>query len=61
VAGGRGGLIGGERGVGRKGWKERRATAGPNLEPSQNSKRNSFRISIDFRIWQNFGKLYKEI
>jgi hypothetical protein len=24
-------------------------------------KKNSFRISIDFRIWQNFGKLYKEI
>jgi hypothetical protein len=27
----------------------------------QSSKRNSFRISIDFRIWQNFGKLLKEI
>jgi hypothetical protein len=24
-------------------------------------KRNSFRISINFRIWQNFGKLHKEI
>jgi hypothetical protein len=32
-----------------------------NPEPGQNSKRNSFRISIDFRIWQNFGKLYMEI
>jgi hypothetical protein len=53
--------MGGERGVGRPRWKERRAAAGPNLEPGQNSKRNSFRISIDFRIWQNFGKLYKEI
>jgi hypothetical protein len=30
-------------------------------EMGQSSKRNSFRISIDFRIWQNFGKLLKEI
>jgi hypothetical protein len=52
---------GGERGVGWPGWKERRAVTGLNLEPGQNSKRNSFRISIDFRIWQNFEKLYKEI
>jgi hypothetical protein len=27
----------------------------------QSSKRISFRISIDFRIWQNFGKLHNEI
>jgi hypothetical protein len=32
----------GERGVGRLGCKERRAVAGPNPEPGQNSKRNSF-------------------
>jgi hypothetical protein len=51
VAGGGGGPMGGERGVGRPGWKERRAAAGPNPEPDQNSKRNSFQISIDFRIW----------
>jgi hypothetical protein len=44
-----------------RGWKKRWATAGPNPEPGQNSKRNSFEILIDFRIWQNFGKLYKEI
>jgi hypothetical protein len=61
VAGGGGITMGGERGVGRPRWKERRAAAGPNPEPGQNSKRNSFRISIDFRIWQNFGKLYNEI
>jgi hypothetical protein len=30
-------------------------------EMGQTSKRISFRISIDFRIWQNFGKLHKEI
>jgi hypothetical protein len=47
--------------VGQPGWKERRAAAGLNPEPGQNSKRNSFGISIDFRIWQNFKKLYKEI
>jgi hypothetical protein len=41
---------GGEMGVGRPGWKERRATAGPNPELGQNSKRISFRISIDFII-----------
>jgi hypothetical protein len=61
VAGGGGITMGGERGVGRPRWKERRAAAGPNPEPGQNSKINSFRISIDFRIWQNFGKLYNEI
>jgi hypothetical protein len=59
VAGG--GPMGGERGVGRLGWKERRAAAGPNPEPGQNSKRNSFQILINFEIWQNFGKLYKDI
>jgi hypothetical protein len=44
-----------EKESGRSGWKERRAAAGPEF------KRNSFRISIDFRIWQNFRKLHKEI
>jgi hypothetical protein len=42
VVGGGGGPIGGERGVGRLGWKERRAATGPNPQPSQNSKRNSY-------------------
>jgi hypothetical protein len=60
-AGGGGGPMGGERGVGWPGWMKSRAAAGLNPEPGQNSKRNSFQISIDFRIWQNFGKLYKEI
>jgi hypothetical protein len=59
--GGGGGLMGGEMEVGWPGWKEWRVAAGPNPEPGQNSKRNSFRISINFRIWQNFKKLYKEI
>jgi hypothetical protein len=61
VAVGGSGPNGGERGVGRPGWKMRWAAAEPNLELGQNSKRISFRISIDFRIWQNFGKLYEEI
>jgi hypothetical protein len=52
---------GGERGVGRPGWKEWRAAARPNPKLGQNSKRNSFLNLIDFRIWQNFEKLYKEI
>jgi hypothetical protein len=60
VVGGGGGPMGGERGVSRLGWKERWIAAGPNPESGQNSKINSFRISIDFRIWQNFEKLYKE-
>jgi hypothetical protein len=34
---------------------------GQKLEMGPSSKRNSFRISIDFRIWQNFRKLHKEI
>jgi hypothetical protein len=34
---------------------------GQKPEMGQTSKRISFRISIDFRIWQNFGKLHKEI
>jgi hypothetical protein len=42
VAGGGGIPMGGERGVGRPGWKERRAAAGLNPELGQNSKRNSF-------------------
>jgi hypothetical protein len=50
-----------ERGRGRLGCQERQAVARPNPEPVQKSKRNSFRILINFRIWQNFGKLYKEI
>jgi hypothetical protein len=61
VAGGNSDAMRGERGVGRPGCQERQAVARPNPEPVQNSKRNSFRISIDFRIWQNFEKLYKEI
>jgi hypothetical protein len=61
VVGGSGNPMGGKMGVGRLGWKERWAAVGPNPERGQNSKINSFRISIDFRIWQNFGKLYKEI
>jgi hypothetical protein len=36
-----------------RGWAESGA--------GQNSKRISFWISIDFRIWQNFGILYMEI
>jgi hypothetical protein len=51
VVGGGGSPMGRKRGVGQPGWKERQAAAGPNLEPGQNSKRNSFQISIDFRIW----------
>jgi hypothetical protein len=50
VAGGGSGLMGGEMGVGWLGWKERRDAAGPNMEPGEKSNRNSFRISIDFRI-----------
>jgi hypothetical protein len=42
VAGGGGGPMAGERGVGQPGWKERRATAGLNPEPGKISKRNSF-------------------
>jgi hypothetical protein len=42
VAGGGGGPMGGERGVGWPGSKERRAAAGLNSELGQNSKRNSF-------------------
>jgi hypothetical protein len=36
-----------------RGWAE--SGVGPEF------KRNSFRISIDFRIWQNFGNLHKVI
>jgi hypothetical protein len=61
VVGGGGGPMGGERGLGRPGWKQRRAAAGPNPESGRNSKINSFQSLIDFRIWQNFAKLYKEI
>jgi hypothetical protein len=50
VAVGGSGPNGGERGVGRPGWKMRWAVAEPNLELGQNSKRISFRISINFRI-----------
>jgi hypothetical protein len=53
VEDGGGGPMGGERGVGLSGWKERRAAAGPCPEPGLNSKRNYFQISIDFRIWHN--------
>jgi hypothetical protein len=66
----------GRRGEDRVGWPKatgpagrwvetRERGGGPRLgqkpEMGQSSKRNSFRISIDFRIWQNFGKLHKEI
>jgi hypothetical protein len=51
VASGGGGPMGGERGVGWLGWKEGQAAAGLNSDPGQSSKRNSFRISMDFRIW----------
>jgi hypothetical protein len=61
VARGGVGPMGGKRRVGQPGWKDSRAAAGTNPEPGQNSKRNSFQILIDFRIWQNFGKLYQEI
>jgi hypothetical protein len=47
---GGGGPMGGERGVDRPGWKERWAAAASNPKPGQNSKRNSFQISFDFRI-----------
>jgi hypothetical protein len=47
--------------VGQPGWKERRAAAGPNPEPSQNSKEILFEFQFIFRIWQNFGNLHKEI
>jgi hypothetical protein len=50
VASGGGGPMGGERGVGWPGWKERWAAAASNPKPGQNSKRNSFQISFDFRI-----------
>jgi hypothetical protein len=50
VASGGGGPMGGEMGVGWLGWRERWAAAGPNPEPGQNSKRNYFQISIDFKI-----------
>jgi hypothetical protein len=39
--------------------RPRRVGRKPKMGPR--SKRNSFRISIDFRIWQNFGNLHKEI
>jgi hypothetical protein len=47
--------------VGRLGWKEGRAAAGPNPEPGQNSKEILFEFQLIFRIWQNFGNLHKEI
>jgi hypothetical protein len=52
------GLAGWWAGAGERGGGPR---LGQKPEMGQSSKRNSFRISIDFRIWQNFGKLYKEI
>jgi hypothetical protein len=49
------------RGVGRPGWKERRAADGANTEPGQNSKEILFEFQFIFRIWENFGNLHKEI
>jgi hypothetical protein len=46
------GLAGVEGEAGRS-WAE--SGVGPEF------KRNSFRISIDFRMWQNFGNWHKEI
>jgi hypothetical protein len=57
---GSGGTKGG-KGLGRLGWKERRAAAGPNPEPSQNSKEILFEFQFVFRIWENFGNMHKEI
>jgi hypothetical protein len=42
VAGGGGGPMGEERGVGQPLWKVRQAAAGPNPEPGQSAKRKSF-------------------
>jgi hypothetical protein len=50
-----------EGGIGRSGWKERRAMAGPNSEPGQNSKEILFEFQFIFRIWQNFKNLHKKI
>jgi hypothetical protein len=52
VAGGGNGPMGGQRGVGRPGWKERWAAAGPNLELGQNSKRFFF----EFQLILEFGR-----
>jgi hypothetical protein len=41
-----------ERRVGRLGWKERRAAAGPNLESGQNSKE----IIFEFQLILEFGR-----
>jgi hypothetical protein len=49
---GDGGTKGGERRVGRPGWKERQAAAGPNLEPGQNSKE----ILFEFLLILEFGR-----
>jgi hypothetical protein len=38
--------------VGRLGWKERRAAAGPNLESGQNSKE----IVFEFQLILEFGR-----
>jgi hypothetical protein len=52
------GLAGRWADVGERGGGPR---LGRKPEMGQSSKIISFRISIDFRIWQNFGKLHKEI
>jgi hypothetical protein len=61
------GWVGQPKATGPAGWwaDARERGGGPQLgqkpEIGQSSKINSFRISIDFRIWQNFRKLHKEI
>jgi hypothetical protein len=48
--------------VGRHWGEGRWAATGPKTEDGPKFKKKFFLISIDFfRIWQNFGKLYKEI
>jgi hypothetical protein len=47
--------------VGQPGWKERRAAAGLNPEPGQNSKEILFEFQFIFRIWQNFRNLHNVI
>jgi hypothetical protein len=52
VAVGGSGPKGGERRVGRPGWKERRAVAGPNSEPGKNSKQ----ILFEFQLILEFSR-----
>jgi hypothetical protein len=50
-----------ERRVGRPGWKERRAAAGPNLESGENSKKILFEFQLILEFGRNLEILYKEI